>query len=63
MAKELRQVLEQTRLILFVDSGFDQLPEVLRKWPQEGLYLLLRNDQIRSNEEFERFVGMIKSDK
>jgi hypothetical protein len=63
MAKELRQVLEQTRLILFVDSGFDQLPEVLRKWPHEGLYLLLRNDQIRSNEEFERFVGMIKSDK
>ena len=42
----LREVLEKSRLILFVDHGFDHLAAVLRQLPVAGLYLLLRDDQV-----------------
>jgi hypothetical protein len=52
----LREVLEKSRLILFVDHGFDHLAAALRQLPVAGLYLLLRDDQVRNNDEFRRFV-------
>jgi len=48
----MREILEKSRLILFVDHGFSQLPDILRQLPREGLYVLLRDDHVRSDEEF-----------
>lgn len=53
----LREILERSRLILSVDHGFAQLPPVLRQLPTEGVYLVLRDDQVRSDAEFREFVG------
>jgi hypothetical protein len=44
-------------LILHVDYSFEQLPEVLRKLPREGLFLAISNLRIRSDEEFREFVS------
>ena len=52
----LREILEKSRLILFVDHGFECLAAVLRQLPAAGLYLLLRDDQVRNNEEYRSFV-------
>jgi hypothetical protein len=52
----LREILEKARLILFVDHGFEHLGAALRQLPGEGLYLLLRDDQVRNNDEFRQFV-------
>jgi hypothetical protein len=52
----LREILEKTRLILFVDHGFEDLAAALRQLPVAGLYLLLRDDQVRNNDEFRSFV-------
>jgi hypothetical protein len=48
--------LERSRLVLFVDHGFDQLAAALRKLPGEGLYLLLRDDHVRDDAEFQQFT-------
>ena len=53
----LREVLERSRLILFVDHGFDQLAAVLRQLPTAGLYLLLRDDNIRDDAAFRQFTN------
>jgi hypothetical protein len=53
----LRDTLEKSRLILHVDYSFDQLPEVLRKLPREGLFLAISNLRIRSDAEFRNFVA------
>lgn len=55
----LREILETSRLVLHVDYGFEQLPEVLRKLPREGLFLVISGRRIRSDEEFRRFVYTI----
>ena len=52
----LREILEHSRLILFVDHGFDQLAAALRQLPAAGLYLLLRDDQVRDDDEFRSFL-------
>ena len=54
---DFREILERSRLILMVDHGFEQLPEILRKLPREGLFLIVANGRIRSNEEFNRFIS------
>lgn len=54
-----REILEQQRLILFVDAWFEQLPAVLRQLPREGLYVIVRDDGIRSNDEFRQFVSAV----
>lgn len=52
-----RDILEGSRLILMVDHGFEQLPEVLRKLPREGLFLTISSGRIRSNEQFQQFIS------
>jgi len=59
MVPALREILEQSRLILSADSGFDQLPALLKQLPREGLYLTLRDDHIRSDAEFVEFVRKV----
>jgi hypothetical protein len=53
----LREVLAKSRLILHVDYCFEQLPEVLRKLPREGLFSAISNLHIRSDEEFRQFTS------
>jgi hypothetical protein len=53
----LRETLEKSRLILHVDYSFEQLPEVLPKLPQEGLFLAVSNLRIRSDAEFRKFIS------
>lgn len=53
----LQEILERTRLILMVDHGFEQLPEVLPKLPREGLYLTIPSARIGSSKEFKKFVS------
>jgi hypothetical protein len=52
----LREILEKSRLILHVVSGFEQLPEVLRKIPMEGLSLAIPDKYIRDEREFRAFT-------
>ena len=58
MLPVLREALEKSHLILHVASCFEQLPEVLRKLPREGLFLAISNLSIRSDAEFRNFVAV-----
>jgi len=51
-----QEILERSRLALFVDSRFDQLHDILPKLPSEGLYLVIPDDRIRTEKEYEDFV-------
>ena len=53
----LKDILEKSRLILHVDYCFEQLPEVLRKLPREGLFLAISNVRICSDGEFRQFIS------
>ena len=56
MLPVLRHVLEHSRLILHVDHGFEHLPAVLKHLPREGLYLVIPDRFIGSEDEFCDFV-------
>lgn len=56
MLPALREILERSRLILMVDGHFEQLPAALRGLPHEGLYLVISDKFIASEEVFRRFV-------
>ena len=56
LAPTLAEILEKTRLILYVDSGFEDLPWLLKKLPQEGLYLLIPDRFIGSDRQFHEFT-------
>jgi hypothetical protein len=60
LAPTLAEILEQTRLILYVDSGFEDLPWLLRKLPQEGLYLLIPDRFIASDQQFREFTKVFR---
>jgi hypothetical protein len=51
-----REILEKSRLILHIGTGFDQLPQVLRQLPTEGLFLAVPDKYIRNDEEFREFT-------
>ena len=57
MVSVLREVLEKSRLILFVDHGFEQLTRVLRHLPRQGLYLVIPDRYIRSDDDFRHFTA------
>jgi hypothetical protein len=52
-----REILDKTRLILQVCTGFEHLPEALRKLPREGLFLLIPSKYIPTDEAFREFVS------
>ena len=56
MVPHLRAILEQTRLILFVDDQFDTLPQALKKIPHEGLYLIISDKFMHSEQDFRQFI-------
>ena len=51
-----REILEKTRLILHVCSGFEHLPEALRKLPREGLFLIIPCKYIPTDKAFREFI-------
>jgi hypothetical protein len=53
----LREILEKTRLILQVSTGFEFLPEALRKLPREGLSIVIPSKYIPTDEAFREFVS------
>ncbi len=57
MVPLFQEVLEESRLILFVDHGFEQVPEALRRLPSEGLYVILPDDVLSSDGQFRQFVA------
>jgi hypothetical protein len=57
MLPVFREILERSRLILFVDHGFAGLARVLRRLPREGLYVIVRDDDITSDTQFQDFVA------
>ena len=56
MLPDLQNILEQSRIILYVEHYYDQLPRVLRRLPKSGLYLLVSERYIHTEEEFTQFV-------
>lgn len=57
LAPILREILERSRLMLFVDEHFEQLPDVLRSIPHDGLYLIISDKYIRDEAERRAFVA------
>jgi hypothetical protein len=53
----LREILEKTRLVLHVGTGFEYLPAALRQLPHEGLYLVIPSKFIPTDQAFREFVG------
>jgi hypothetical protein len=52
----LQNILHHSRLILFVDGFFNELDYVLNSIPLDGLYLLVSDKFVKSENEFERLV-------
>jgi hypothetical protein len=57
LAPVLREILERTRLIVHLCTGFEYLPEVLRKLPRAGLFLVLPSKYIPNDAAFREFVS------
>ncbi len=53
----MRETLERSRLILFVDHGFDELGPLLKKLPREGLFLVIPDRYLRSDDEYRQFIA------
>ena len=51
-----RNILERSRLLLFADHRFEELPAVLSRLPREGLYVVVPDTFLRSESEFGDFV-------
>jgi len=52
-----REILEKTRFLLQVCTGFEYLPEVLRQIPHEGLYVIMPNKFIPTESAFREFIA------
>jgi len=51
-----KEILEKTRFILQVSTGFEYLAEALRKLPREGLFLIIPSKYIPTNEAYLEFI-------
>ncbi len=54
-----QEILERSRLMLHVGSGFEQLPQVLRKLPKEGLFVAIPDKYIGNDQDFHDFETAI----
>jgi hypothetical protein len=57
LAPTLRQILERSRLILFVDSYFEQLSATLKSLPRVGLYVIVSDKFISTEQGFQEFLA------
>lgn len=53
----VREILERSRLMLFVDAHFQDLPALLRQVPHDGLYLIISDKFIGSEADYRAFVA------
>lgn len=53
-----REILERSRLMLFLDHRFEELPDVLRHLPREGLYLAVPETCIPTEQAFLNFTKL-----
>jgi hypothetical protein len=51
-----RGILERSRLLLFVDNRADELREIISKLPCEGLYLVVPQQCVPTEQDFRRFL-------
>ena len=51
-----RKILEQSRLIVFAYHFFEEMAGILDKIPHEGLYLVISDKFIQSEDEFRTFI-------
>jgi hypothetical protein len=51
-----REILEKSRLILHACTGFEYLPEALRRLPREGLFLVIPDKYIPTDKAFREFT-------
>ena len=59
MVPLLKDITQNFRLILFVNHYFEQLSEVLNQLPKEGVYLIILDKYIDSENKFNEFVSDI----
>jgi len=59
MLPDLQTIIEKSRLILYAEHFFEQLPQVLRKLPKTGLYLILPDTFIKTDDQFTKFVKIL----
>lgn len=57
-----REILEKSRLMLHVGTGFELVREALTKLPKEGLFVAVADKFIRNDQEFHDFVNAISKD-
>lgn len=58
LAPVLREIVERSRLMLFVDEHFDQLPEVLAGLPRDGLYVIVSDKYVSSEADFDKLASL-----
>ncbi len=56
LAPVMREILGQMRLIVFVDAYFEELAEVARELPRDGLYVMVSDKFISSDADYAQFV-------
>ncbi len=52
MLSDLKVILEQSRLILYVEHYFEQLPQVISRLPKAGLYVIVPDSLIATDRQF-----------
>lgn len=52
----LQEILERTRLILYVDAYFDELVEVAGRLPRDGLYVIVSDKFVESEEAYRELL-------
>jgi hypothetical protein len=58
LASALREIAGRSRLMLFVDEHFNQLPEVLRSLPRDGVYVIVSDKYVQSEADFARLTHL-----
>ena len=56
MLPALREILDRSRLILYVDSHFDELRAAIRSLPKEGFYLVVSDKFVADDATFGQLV-------
>lgn len=53
----LKEILERLRLIVFVDAYFEELAEVAGQLPRDGLYIIVSDKFVGSDEEYRELLA------
>lgn len=53
----IRETLERSRLILFVEHFFEQLSDLLRRVPHEGLFVIVPDTHLPTEADYQRFIS------